>query len=479
MIKYIHALIKYGIDKNLITELDKKYIYNQLIYFFKLDHVDYNADALAIESPEAAIFPLLDDMYERGLLENNSIQFKDLLLCKVMNIFADKPSVVIDKFYDLAKDNFSDATDWFYSYMKDLDYIKTKRIEKNKLFHVDSKYGSIGITINLSKPEKDPKMIAKALKQKSTNFPTCVLCPENEGFSGNLNRDSRDTIRLIPFEINHETWYFQYSPYIYYNEHAIMLSETHRPMVINRTTFSNLLELVTKIEGYFFGSNADLPIVGGSILSHDHYQGGKFTFPIEHAKPVYQTNHKDVEVEVLDWALSTIRLKSKNKLAIIDLSEVILNQWINYTNEAINVYAYTDVRHNTITPIARYKNGLYEMDLVLRNNYTNKAYPLGLYHPHEDVWPIKKENIGLIEVMGLAILPGRLIEELEGVAQSLEGGAIPKGFKGFYKDIKDDYPGMDPLSYVYNQAGLKFVKGLEDCKVLQEDMLIEFVKEVL
>ncbi len=479
MIKHIHELIHYGLTRNLIHETDKKYIYNQLRYFFKLEHVDYSGSIKLIDSPEEAIFPLLDDLYNRGLIENNSIQFKDLYLSKVMNLFSDKPSVVIERFNKLSKNKFSDATDWFYQYMKDLDYIKTKRIEKNKLFYVNSTYGKIGITINLSKPEKDPKMIAAARKLKSTNYPLCVLCSENEGFAGNANRDSRDTIRLIPFTINNEVWYFQYSPYIYYNEHAIMLSEEHRPMVINRTTFSNLLELVDQVEGYFFGSNADLPIVGGSILSHDHYQGGKYVFPIEHAKVVHEEVYKDIKIEVLDWALSTIRLKSTNKEALVDLSEHILNQWISYTNEALEVFAYTKERHNTITPIARFKEGHYELDLVLRNNYTNESYPLGLYHPHEDVWPIKKENIGLIEVMGLAILPGRLIGELKALSEALKGGRIPEGFEGFYEEIKQDYKNEDPLQYVYNKAGLKFVKGLEDCRVLQEKPLIEFVKGVL
>lgn len=479
MIKHLHELIEYGISRKIIKESDKNYIYNQLLYYFKLEHVDYKGKIKTIESPEEAIFPLLDDLYNKGIIDNNSIQFKDLLSSKVMNIFADKPSIVISKFNKLSKNKFSDATDWFYQYMKDIDYIKTKRIEKNQFFQVDSKYGKIGITINLSKPEKDPKMIAQALQQKTINYPLCVLCPENEGFAGNLNRDSRDTIRLIPFDINNEIWYFQYSPYIYYNEHAIMLSKEHSPMVINRKTFSNLLEMVSTIDGYFFGSNADLPIVGGSILSHDHYQGGKYEFPIENAKIIHTEKYKNVLIEILEWPLTTIRLKSKNKDSLINLSDLILNKWINYTNESINVFAYTKERHNTITPIARKRNELYEIDLVLRNNYTNINYPLGLYHPHKDVWPIKKENIGLIEVMGLAILPGRLINELKQLAEALNDGEIPKGFEEFFKEIKMTYNNEDPLLYVYNKAGLKFVKGLEDCKVLPDKYTIEFVKEVI
>jgi UDPglucose--hexose-1-phosphate uridylyltransferase len=479
MIKHIHELIEYGISKEIIKGADKKYIYNQLLYFFKLDHVEFNQKVKKIKSPDEAIFPLLDNLYERGIIDNKSVQYKDLLSSKVMNILADKPSVIIEKFFKLAENKFSDATDWYYKYMQDIDYIKAKRIEKNIFFEVESQYGKIGITINVSRPEKDSKMIAEALKQKTTNYPLCVLCLENEGFAGNLNRDSRDTIRLIPFDINGETWYLQYSPYTYYNEHAVMLSEEHRPMIINRKTFSNLLEMVDKVDGYFFGSNADLPIVGGSILSHDHYQGGKYKFPIENAKVLFKTNYKDVVVEVVEWPLSTIRLKSKNKLSLVDLSDKFLNNWIKYNNESINLFAHTKERHNTITPIARKKNGLFEMDLVLRNNFTNDDYPLGLYHPKEDVWPIKKENIGLIEVMGLAVLPGRLVKELKGLADALSGGNIPKGFEKFFNEIKETYKGEPPLEYVYNKAGLKFVKGLEDCKVLPEKYLIEFTEEVI
>lgn len=475
MIKHIYELINYGLEKKLIREEDRNYILNQLLIFFKLDYEAYNSDE-KITTPEAAIFPLLDDMFERGLLENNSIQYKDLMLSKVMNIFASKPSLVIDKFRTLEKSSPVEATNWFYAYQQDLDYIKVERIKKNKQYPVMSKYGQIEITINLSKPEKDPKMIAKALNEPAVNYPKCVLCKENEGFGGNLKRDSRDTIRLIPYTLNNEIWYFQYSPYSYYNEHAIMLSSEHRPMVINRTTFSNLLELTNLIEGYFFGSNADLPIVGGSILNHDHYQGGKYNFSIERAKVIQTFKLEDIIVEVLNWPLSTIRLKSNNKEHLIDLSNKFLKNWIDYSNETEEVYSFTNQRHNTITPIAR-KKDTYEMDLVFRNNYTNASYPLGLYHPHEDVWPIKKENIGLIEVMGLAILPGRLIGQLDALNNALKGGDIPDGFEGFYNEIKANYDHKE--DYVYKQAGLKFVKGLEDCKVLKDDLLIEFVKEVL
>lgn len=478
MVLYIYQLIDYGIRKRLIEEEDRYYIYNQLLHFFRLKDEKPPKDIISITFPEEAIFPLLDDLFKRGLIENNSIQYKDLLLSKVMNIFAKKPSAVINTFNTLSKKRVSDATDWFYKYMQDLDYIKTERVSKNKHYFIDSKYGKIEITINVSKPEKDPKMIAEALKEKEMSYPKCVLCPENEGFAGNVSRESRDTLRLIPLTLNNETWYFQYSPYIYYNEHAIMLSKEHRPMVINKQTFSNLLELVTKIEGYFFGSNADLPIVGGSILTHDHYQGGKYEFPIERAQALKTYFYKDITIEVLDWPLSTIRLKGLNKDTIIDLSTLFLNAWIDYTNPKEHIYAHTTERHNAITPIARYKD-TYEMDLVFRNNYTNEDFPFGLYHPHKDVWPIKKENIGLIEVMGLAVLPKRLLEELKALSLAFSGGEIPSGFSEYFKTIEKDYKGEDPLSYVYKKAGETFMKGLEDCKVLRDEVFIEFIEGVL
>ena len=477
MIKYIHGLINYALRKELIKKEDYNYCYNQLIYFFKLKHKD-EFDEVVINFPEEAIFPLLDDLYERKHIKDNSIQYKDFLLSKVMNIFADKPSIVINKFEELSKQKgIKTATDWFYQYMKDLDYIKTTRISKNVFYTVDTKYGEVEITINVSKPELDPKTIQKRAKAEAVSYPKCVLCPENEGFAGNISRDSRDTIRLIPLKLSDGDWYFQYSPYSYYNEHAIVLTKEHTPMSVTKQTFINLLDLVSMFDGYFFGSNTDLPIVGGSILSHNHYQGGLYTFPIEKAKVIKSFNYKNVIVEVLKWPLSTIRLKGDKK-DIIELVDNILNKWLNYSNPSINIYNFTDKRHNTVTPIAR-KKATYELDIVLRNNLTTEAYPLGIYHPHEDVWPIKKENIGLIEVSGLAILPKRLIEQLQECAQALEENTPPpKGFEDFIKKISKPLT-KEPLEMVYEQAGLTFVKGLEDCGVLSINNLIMFVEEIL
>lgn len=478
MIKYVHGLINYAIKKDLIKEEDYSYCYNQLIYFFKLEHKD-EFDKIIINSPEEAIFPLIDSLYERKIINDNSIQYKDHLLSKVMNIFADKPSVVIKKFNELSQQKgIKAATDWFYKYMKDLDYIKTTRISKNVFYTVESKYGEIEITINVSKPELDPETIAKRAKAEAISYPKCVLCPENEGFAGNITRDSRDTIRLIPVTLSDGQWYFQYSPYSYYNEHAIVLTKEHKPMSIEKQTFINLLNLVTIFDGYFFGSNTDLPIVGGSILSHNHYQGGSYTFPIERAKVIKSYNYNKLIVEVIDWPLSTIRLKG-SKEDIVDFGDKILTKWLNYSNPKINIYNFTTARHNTVTPIARKKGNIYELDIVLRNNITNDEYPLGLYHPHPDVWPIKKENIGLIEVCGLAILPKRLIKELEECAKSLiDNTKPPKGFEDFVKKIPKPLT-KDALATVYEYAGLTFVKGLEDCGVLDIDNLIKFTEEVL
>ncbi len=353
------------------------------------------------------------------------------------------------------------------------------RILKNESFNYKSKYGILEVTINLSKPEKDPKSIMLEGKSTSVDYPKCVLCKENEGFSGNFNRDSRDQLRLLSLELNNEIYYFQYSPYIYYNEHSIILSEEHRPMVINYNTFLNLLQLTKKFKGYFFGSNADLPIVGGSILSHDHYQGGKYSFPIENAKVIKKWNHKGFDLEIINWPLSTIRLKSNNLVKLAEVSNIILNVWINYNNENLDIISHTGAtRHNTITPIARYKNNLYEVDLVLRNNRTTKDFPLGIFHPHSDKWHIKKENIGLIEAMGLAILPGRLQNEINLMKDYLINNKTAPELskhKEWLNKLKHKNYQVDTTNFIKNEIGIVFEKVLEDCGVFKLDNLDSFI----
>ncbi|WP_162146922.1 UDP-glucose--hexose-1-phosphate uridylyltransferase [Acholeplasma granularum] len=408
----VESLIQYEIKKGVISKRDYTYVKNQLYYLLNLDLSMDKIDYIKIDHPSEALKPILDQLVSDNVIEDFKTN-RDLFDAKIMNIFASLPSVVENKFHLIKKTSSKDATNFLYNYAKSLNYIRFDRILKNISFDYKTKNIQLQITINLSKPEKDPKEIIAQAKAIQSNYPPCVLCKENEGFSGNMNRDSRDQHRLLELNIENKKWYFQYSPYIYYNEHAIVLSEKHEPMRISKDTFINLLSLVDQFDSYFFGSNADLPIVGGSILSHEHYQGGRHKFPIEDAKSIYELKYGDVNVNLLNWPLSTIRLKSTNKANMIHLSTKILESWKTYSNPELNIYSNTlHTPHNTITPIARFKNGLYELDLVLRNNRTTDMYPNGIFHPHEDKHHIKKENIGLIEAIGLAILPARLVEEI-------------------------------------------------------------------
>jgi len=367
-----------------------------------------------------------------------------------------------------------------------LNYIRMDRIAKNEAFVADSKYGKLDITINLSKPEKDPKSIAMQAKAKMTSYPKCVLCVENEGFSGNVQRDSRNQHRLLKFDVNGENYYFQYSPYIYYNEHAIIINETHKPMKIDQRTFENLLSLVDIFDGYFFGSNADLPIVGGSILSHDHYQGGNHVFPIERAEVFYEQQFNDYKIELINWPLSTIRLSSKNKEVVVNQAVHLLEVWKNYSNKELDIVDYTgDVRHHTITPITRKSGDEYIAYLVLRDNHTTDEFPLGVFHPHEEVWHIKKENIGLIEVMGLGILPGRLVVELDDVKSYVLNKQEKLNYpahQAWADELKNCYDGSDIDRFIEAQVGLKFEKVLSYCGVFkmnkkEQETFISFVRE--
>ncbi len=478
-------LIQYEIDHHIITYRDLTYVKNQIYQMLNLEMEDediYVAETIAY--PSVALEYILDYAIDQNIIENTQID-KDLFDSKIMNIFADKPSVVEDKFMSIYKDNKREAMLWYYNYAKSLNYIRTDRIDRNKAFLADTPYGKLQITINLSKPEKDPKSIAMQASAIQTSYPKCVLCVENEGFSGNLKRDSRNQHRLLKTKINDEYWYFQYSPYIYYNEHAIVINELHRPMKIGRQTFNNLIELTDIYEGYFFGSNADLPIVGGSILSHDHYQGGYHRFPIEDATSFYNIVKNDVAYQLLNWPLSTIKLLSKDKDKLIHEAEHILNKWIAYDNKALDIIAYTnDIRHHTITPIVSKHDDTYHMYLILRDNHTSDEHPLGVYHPHDDVWHIKKENIGLIEAIGQAILPGRLINELEEVKDFiLKQKPLSnknKKHEAWASDIKKIYDGENIDLFINHQVGLRFARVLSDCGVFKEEKyFIEFLNEAL
>jgi len=488
MKQHIENLIAYEIKQGIIHKRDYTYVKNQLYYLLKQDFNSDNLTPQPIHHPSDALNPILDALITAGKL-NDSIIDRDLFDAKIMNIFASLPSVIESKFYTLHQSSKTAATDYLYNYAKSLNYIRYDRILKNKTFTYQSGDMKLQITINLSKPEKDPKDIIAATKAQTSNYPLCVLCKENEGFSGNKKRDSRDQHRLIKLDLNNQPWYFQYSPYIYYNEHAIVLSDKHKPMHITKSTFKNLLTLVDQFEGYFFGSNADLPIVGGSILSHDHYQGGKHKFPIEDAKVLQKWQIKDVSLAALDWPLSTIRLKSKSKSKMIDLADNILTIWKTYDNEPLDIISQTNkTPHNTITPVARFKENYYELDLILRNNRTSAAHPLGIFHPHSDKHHIKKENIGLIEAIGLAILPARLLQSITALKNyhfnQVHLDASSMIHKAWFDNFVQNYQ-ITPDNFdtiIEFEIGKVFEAVLNDCGVFkQKDQLlfIQFIEDYI
>lgn len=470
----IENLIYYALNHHLIALRDIIYVRNQIYHLLKCDLREPFLEPKEIQTPSEALDIILDACEQSGLLDGSKVS-RDLWDAKIMNIFAMKPSQVDATFLTLYQKNPQDAFKWYYAYMHHLNYIRKDRILKNISFTTPSIYGHLDITINLSKPEKDPKSIILASKSPSTDYPKCVLCIENEGFAGHFTRDSRDQHRMIPLNLGDETYYFQYSPYIYYNEHAIILSESHRPMKIDRKAMTNLLSLTDQCPGYFFGSNADLPIVGGSILSHDHYQGGNYTFPIETAKAIKTWKKENYKISILRWPLSTIRLTSKHKHLLVDQAMHILASWKDYQNIDLNIINYSnETPHQTITPIARKVKKTYQLDLILRNNYTNETYPLGMYHPHEDKWHIKKENIGLIEAMGLAILPSRLHDELNDVkAFLLHNIPLPNHslkHQLWAQNMKDMYTNqlMHIDAIIHYEIGQIFEGVLEDCGVFKQ-----------
>ncbi len=422
----IKKLVQYGIDKGLTPECERIYTTNLLLECMKEDeYTDPDCDLSNIVL-EDVLKDLLDEAVKRGIIED-SITYRDLFDTKLMNQLCPRPSQVIDKFNNIYKNEGPEAaTDFFYNMSRNSDYIRTYRVKKDLKWTTETDYGTLDITINLSKPEKDPKAIAAAKNAKQSAYPKCQLCIENEGYAGRTNHPARENHRIIPITINDSKWGFQYSPYVYYNEHCIVFNGEHTPMKIERATFVKLFDFVKQFPHYFLGSNADLPIVGGSILSHDHFQGGHYTFAMEKAPIIKEFTVKgfeDVTAGIVKWPLSVIRLQCKDEKRIIDLAEHILNAWRGYTDETAFIFAETDgEKHNTITPIARKRGDLFELDLALRNNITTEEHPLGVYHPHAHLHHIKKENIGLIEVMGLAVLPSRLKGEMEQLADYIVNG---------------------------------------------------------
>lgn len=473
----IKKLVDYGISTGLVPECERIYTTNQLLSLFKEDNYEEPVGEYLNTQLEDVLRNLLDEAVKRGLIED-TITDRDLFDTKIMNCLMPRPSQVQDKFWSLYEKSPEEATDYFYKLSQDSDYIRRYRIVKDKKWKVDSDYGKIDITINLSKPEKDPKAIAAAKNAKASSYPKCALCMENEGYAGRANHPARDNHRIIPITVNNNKWGFQYSPYVYYNEHCIVFNGEHTPMKIDRAAFIKLFDFVKQFPHYFLGSNADLPIVGGSILSHDHFQGGHYTFAMEEApieKPITIKGFEDVEAGIVKWPLSVIRIRNKDEQRLVDLAEYILNKWRGYTDEEAFIFAETDGEpHNTITPIARKKNGIFELDLTLRNNITTEEHPLGVYHPHSQWHHIKKENIGLIEVMGLAVLPSRLKEELELIEQYiLEGKDVRscekiekhadwvEEFVKEYDDINKD----NVTDIIQNEVGKVFVHVLEDAGV--------------
>lgn len=473
----IKKLVEYGIQTGLTPECERIYTTNLLLEIFKEDNYeDAEIDAENLEL-EDILKNLLDEAVSRGLIED-SVVYRDLFDTKLMNCLLPRPAQIQREFkekYDISPE---EATKYYYKLSQDSDYIRRYRVKKDMKWTVDSPYGVIDITVNLSKPEKDPKAIAAAKNAKASTYPKCQLCVENEGYAGRVNHPARENHRIMPITVNDSQWGFQYSPYVYYNEHCIVFNGQHIPMKIDRAAFIKLFDFVKQFPHYFLGSNADLPIVGGSILSHDHFQGGHYTFamakaPIE--KEVTIPGYEDVEAGIVKWPLSVLRIRHKDEQRLIDLADHVLKNWRSYTDEDAFIFAETDGEpHNTITPIARKVGDIYELDLTLRNNITTEEHPLGLYHPHAQYHNIKKENIGLIEVMGLAVLPARLKNELELLACYIVEGKDIRSNEDIVKhaDWVDGFlPKYDSITkenvmdILKEEVGIVFTHVLEDAGV--------------
>ena len=422
--RYLDSLVEYAVRTGLAQEADRRVLTNRLLDILRLDDYTPSREPL-MEELEPILSGILDFACERGLCENN-VTARDLYDTRLMGALTPLPHEVIAEFDRRYAVSPREATDWYYRFSGDTDYIRRYRVARDIRWIYPSEYGDMDITINLSKPEKDPRAIAAAKNAPQSGYPKCQLCPENEGYAGRLNHPARENHRIIPLTIGGEKWFLQYSPYVYYNEHCIVFNARHTPMAINRAAFGKLLEFVTVFPHYFVGSNADLPIVGGSILSHEHFQGGHYCFAMEKApveREISFRGFEDVQAGIVKWPMSVIRLNGDDPERVADLADRILQCWQGYSDEAAGILAESDgEKHNTITPIARRREGRYELDLVLRCNITTAEHPLGVFHPHADKHHIKKENIGLIEVLGLAILPSRLKQELHDLAQALTDG---------------------------------------------------------
>lgn len=482
MIDYaIEKLLAYALEKELIQPCEKLWALNTLLEVLELDSYTPSGQEVGEVDLPAVLDELMDDAYQRGVMKENSIVYRDLFDTKIMGALTPRPAQVIEKFQTLRAEDPQKATNWYYQFSQDTNYIRRDRIAKDMQWKAPTEYGELDITINLSKPEKDPKAIAAARNLPASAYPRCQLCAENEGYAGRVNHPARQNHRIVPITINGSPWFLQYSPYVYYNEHCICLNSEHTPMKIDKACFGKLLDFVGQFPHYFVGSNADLPIVGGSILAHDHFQGGRYTFAMAKAPvetPFTFPGYEDVQAGIVKWPMSVVRLTCADPQRLIDLADHILTAWRGYTDEKALILAETDGEpHNTITPIARRRGEDYELDLVLRNNLTTEEHPLGVYHPHAELHHIKKENIGLIEVMGLAVLPARLKTELAAVAKKLAKGedlrADPltashadwaEGFAGKYEITADN-----ALDVVQKETGLVFAQVLEHAGVYKRN----------
>ncbi len=496
--KAIADLVGYGLAVGLIEPGDALYTANRILETLKLDTLEPETEEAVLEfearNPsnewaedmrsrlEAILGAVCDYAYGAGLIEENTVLHRDLFDTKIMGLLADRPTHITAKFEALYQEDPRKATDWYYTFSQDTDYIRRYRIARDEKWIAPTQYGDLDITINLSKPEKDPKAIAAAGRAKASGYPKCLLCRENAGYAGRLNHPARQNHRIIPIVIGEGEWYIQYSPYVYYNEHCIVFNGLHQPMKIDRAAFAKLLDFVRQFPHYFVGSNADLPIVGGSILSHEHFQGGHYEFAMAKApveKNLVFKGYEDVKAGIVKWPMSVIRISGPDSRRLVDLADKILQTWRGYTDEEAFIFAETEgTPHNTITPIARHRGEDYELDLVLRNNITTEEHPLGVYHPHAKLHHIKKENIGLIEVMGLAVLPARLQGEMAHLRKAILEGADLRSIEDLEKHAdwveewkpKYDHVGEDNIDRIIrDEIGLVFSEVLEDAGVYKRD----------
>lgn len=477
----ISQLTEYAVRKGWIENADRVWASNRILEAL---HMDGFGGLVDTEGELPQIQDILDGLcdyaYEHGVIEGNSATYRDLLDTALIGLLVPRPSEVTEEFFRRYEASPEAATEWYYRFSGDTNYIRRDRIAKDRKWTVDTEYGTIDITINLSKPEKDPKAIAAAGKAKASGYPKCLLCAENEGYAGRLDHPARQNHRIIPLKLDGQDFFMQYSPYVYYNEHCIVFNRKHIPMHIDRQTFTNLLDFVTVFPHYFVGSNADLPIVGGSVLSHDHYQGGNYEFAMARAeveKTFTVPGFEEIETGIVKWPMSVIRLKGTDRKRMVDLAELILDKWRSYDDPDAFIFHETEgEKHSTITPIARRRGGAYELDLVLRNNITTEEDPLGVFHPHAEKHHIKKENIGLIEVMGLAVLPARLKDELAAVEKALVEGADPAedplaaphsewaaGIKAGHPELNAD----NAADILQKEVGKVFAGVLEDAGVFK------------